>query len=233
MTKHRAVVLLSGGIDSATTLAVARADMNEITALSFDYGQRHAIELKAAHKVAQSLGVSDHVIVRIDLRQFGQSALTDAIDVPKRRPTREIESGIPVTYVPARNTIFLAYALALAEVRQAAKIYFGANIIDYSGYPDCRPGFIRAFEELANLATKSGAEGKRLTIEAPLIHMTKSEIIKLGTDLRLDYSLTWSCYDPINGSLACGECDSCIIRHKGFQESGINDPTPYVKSVKV
>ena len=232
MVQSKAIVLLSGGIDSSTTLAVAKSDRMEISALSFDYGQRHKYELNAAKSVAKSLDICDHVTIQINLRQFGNSALTDNIDVPKLRTNEEIGEGIPVTYVPARNTIFLSYALALAEVRSAAKIYIGANAIDYSGYPDCRPEFIDAFQQMANLATKAGVEGIGLAIEAPLISLTKAEIIKLGTKQGLDYSLTFSCYDPVDDGLACGECDSCIIRKNGFVEAAIADPTRYANKVK-
>lgn len=233
MNKPKAIVLLSGGVDSSTTLAVATSDGYDITALSFDYGQRHKYELDAAKTVANSLGINEHIIVEIDLSQFGNSALTDTIDVPKRRTDKEISGGIPVTYVPARNTIFLSYALALAEVKNASRIFIGANAIDYSGYPDCRPEFIKAFEQMANLATKAAVEGQNIKIEAPLIDLTKAEILKRGTELGLDYSLTFSCYDPVDNGLACGECDSCLIRKKGFVQAGIADPTQYVSKVKV
>jgi 7-cyano-7-deazaguanine synthase len=231
MKKSDAVVLLSGGIDSSTTLAFAKSGELTITALSFDYGQRHKCELDAAIKVAKSFGVTDHMIVEINLRQFGESALTDSIDVPKGRSSKQIGEGIPVTYVPARNTIFLSYALALAEVRSASKIFIGANAVDYSGYPDCRPEFIEAFERLANIATKAGVEGNRIAIEAPLIELSKAEIIKRGTELGLNYGMTFSCYDPVDESLSCGECDSCIIRKKGFLEAQIVDPTRYAGKV--
>jgi 7-cyano-7-deazaguanine synthase len=233
MTKSDAIVLLSGGIDSSTTLAIAKAEDLKITAVSFDYGQRHRFELIAARKVAESLKVGDHITIQIDLRQFGQSALTDSIDVPKKRSSHEIKEGIPVTYVPARNTIFLSYALALAEIRGAHKIFIGANAIDYSGYPDCRPEFIKAFEQMANLATKTGVEGSKISIDAPLIDLTKGEIIKKGVALGLDYATTFSCYDPDNEGLACGECDSCQLRKKGFAEAQIEDPSRYARDVKV
>ena len=224
-----AVVLLSGGIDSATTLAIAIAQRYETYALSFDYGQRHQIETEAAQRVANSLGAKEHRIAKIDLRVFGGSALTDDVDVPKQRAEKEIASGIPVTYVPARNTIFLAYALAWAEVIHASDIFIGVNAIDYSGYPDCRPEFIEAFENLANLGTKAGVEGARFQIHAPLIQFSKAEIIRKAIELGLDLSLTHSCYDPSREGLACGECDSCVLRLKGFRDAGIRDPIRYAK----
>jgi len=225
----RAVVLLSGGIDSSTTLAIAIAEGYEPYALSFDYGQRHHIETEAASRVADSLGVKQHRIARIDLRIFGGSALTDEVAVPKRRSESEIAHGIPVTYVPARNTIFLAYALAWAEVIQASDIFLGVNAIDYSGYPDCRPEFIEAFENLANLGTKAGVEGRRFHIHTPLIKFSKSEIISKAVELGVNLSLTHSCYDPSPEGLACGECDSCLLRLRGFREGGIKDPIRYAK----
>jgi 7-cyano-7-deazaguanine synthase len=225
----RAVVLLSGGVDSTTTLAIALAEGYEAYALSFDYGQRHQIEIKAACRVANSLGAKEHRVAKIDLRIFGGSALTDDIDVPKRRSATEIGHGIPVTYVPARNTIFLAYALAWAEVILANHIFLGVNAIDYSGYPDCRPEFIKAFETLANVGTKAGIEGARLRIHTPLIALSKSEIIGKASELGVDLGLTHSCYDPSPEGLACGECDSCLLRLKGFREAGIKDPIRYVK----
>ena len=223
----RAVVLLSGGIDSTTTLAMAITDGYEAYALSFDYGQRHQIETEAARRVATSLGVKDHRIAQIDLRVFGGSALTDDVAVPKRRSETEIAQGIPVTYVPARNTIFLAYALAWAEVIPADDIFIGVNAIDYSGYPDCRAEFIEAFVKLADLGTKAGVEGRRFQIHAPLIKLSKAEIIRKGIELGVDFSLTHSCYDPTSNGLACGECDSCLLRLKGFREAGTNDPIRY------
>jgi 7-cyano-7-deazaguanine synthase len=225
----RAVVLLSGGLDSATTLAIARAQKFEIFALSFRYGQRHAREIEAAARVASSLGANEHRVAEIDLRIFGGSALTDEIEVPKDRTGAEMSRGIPVTYVPARNTIFLSYALAWAEVLEAADIFIGVNAVDYSGYPDCRPEFIRAFEALANLATRAGVEGARFQIHMPLISLTKSEIIRRGLSLGVDFSLTHSCYDPASDGRACGECDSCQLRRKGFREAGLEDPIAYVK----
>ena len=220
----RAVVLLSGGLDSATTLAVSLREGFESYALSFEYGQRHGVELQAARRVAESLGAQEHRIAKIDLRVFGGSALTDDIAVPKNR---ESDTEIPVTYVPARNTIFLSYALAWGEVLGAADIFIGANAIDYSGYPDCRPEFISAFERMANLATKAGAEGTRFKIHAPLISMSKTEIIRKGMELGVDFSLTHSCYDPGADGVACGECDSCRLRLEGFRAAGLVDPIRY------
>jgi len=225
----RAVVLLSGGIDSTTTLAVAIADGYEAYALSFDYGQRHAIEMQAARRVADSLGAKEHRVATIDLRVFGGSALTDDVDVPKQRPEKEIAHGIPVTYVPARNTIFLAYALAWAEVILASDIFLGVNAIDYSGYPDCRPEFIEAFEKLANLGTKAGVEGRRFEIHTPLIKLSKAEIIRKAVELGVNLSLTHSCYDPTPDGRACGKCDSCLLRLKGFREAAMDDPIRYAK----
>jgi 7-cyano-7-deazaguanine synthase len=224
-----AVVLLSGGIDSTTTLAIAIADGYEAYALSFDYGQRHQIETEAARHLAGSLGATEHRVAKIDLRVFGGSALTDEINVPKQRSEKQIAHGIPITYVPARNTIFLAYALAWAEVIEAPDIFIGVNAIDYSGYPDCRPEFIQAFENLANLATKAGVEGQGFQVHTPLIKLSKAEIIRKAVELRIDLSLTHSCYDPSPQGLACGQCDSCILRLKGFREAGMKDPIRYVK----
>jgi 7-cyano-7-deazaguanine synthase len=220
-----AVVLVSGGLDSATALAVSIHEGFESYALSFEYGQRHGVELQAARRVAESLGAREHRIAKIDLRVFGGSALTDDIAVPKNRKSDEGE--IPITYVPARNTIFLSYALAWGEVLGAADIFIGANAIDYSGYPDCRPEFISAFERLANLATKAGAEGTRFKIHAPLISMSKTEIIRKGMELGVDFSLTHSCYDPGADGGACGECDSCRLRLEGFRAAGLVDPIRY------
>ena len=223
-----AVVLLSGGLDSATTAALARERDFEIFALSVDYGQRHRFELDAARRVARAVGVRDHVVLNIDLARFGGSALTAEIDVPKDRDDREMESGIPVTYVPARNTILLSLALAYAEVVQAADLFIGINAVDYSGYPDCRPKFIEAFERLAQLATKAGVEGaSAYSIHAPLISLTKAEIIREGTRLGVDYGLTHSCYDPDATGLSCGRCDACQLRQKGFREAGLTDPLRY------
>ncbi len=223
----RAVVLLSGGLDSTTTLAIAIAEGYKAYVLSFEYGQRHKIETEAARRVAASLGVKDHRVAKIDLRVFGGSAITDAIDVPKQRSETEIADGIPVTYVPARNTIFLAYALAWAEVLNASDIFIGVNAIDYSGYPDCRPEFIEAFERLANLATKAGVERGCFKVHTPLLKLSKADIIRKAVQLGVDLSLTHSCYDPAPEGLACGECDSCLLRLKGFREAGLQDPIRY------
>jgi 7-cyano-7-deazaguanine synthase len=221
----RAVVLLSGGVDSTTCLAIAHHAGFEAYALSFRYGQRHSIELEAAARVAQTLGAAQHVVVDIDLRMFGGSALTADIEVPKGRADAELATVIPVTYVPARNTIFLSFALGWAEVLGAQDIFIGVNAIDYSGYPDCRPEFIHAFEQMANLATKAGVEGQqRLTIHTPLIELSKAGIIQRGLELGVDYSLTLSCYDPAPDGTACRECDSCRLRAKGFADAGIADP---------
>src|SRR5205807_611642 len=217
----RAVVLLSGGIDSATTLAIAIAESYEAYALSFDYGQRHQIEIQAGRRVANSLGVKEHRVAKIDLRVFGGSSLTDDLDVPKTRSETEIAHGIPITYVPARNTIFLAYALGWAEVTPSSDIFLGVNAIDYSGYPDCRLEFVEAFQTLANVATKAGVEGRRFQIHTPLIKFSKAEIISKAVDLGVDLSLTHSCYDPSPEGFACGECDSCLLRLKGFREAGM------------
>jgi 7-cyano-7-deazaguanine synthase len=231
MPAKNAVILLSGGIDSATAGAIAKQQGYELHALSFDYGQRHGRELDSAQRVAAFLGARSHHIISFDLRAIGGSALTDEIDVPKGRSQAEISQGIPVTYVPARNTIFLSFAVALAERIGSDAIFFGANQLDYSGYPDCREEYIRAFEKMAHLATKAGIEGKsRLTIHTPLLHMTKAEIIKAGFKLGLDYSLTWSCYDPSDDGSACGQCDSCQLRRKGFREAGAVDPIRYSRS---
>jgi 7-cyano-7-deazaguanine synthase len=226
MRNKRAVVLVSGGLDSATTLAVSLREGFEAYALSFDYGQRHLIEVEAAKRVAASLGAREHRFAAIDLRVFGGSALTAEISVPKNRETKEA-TDIPTTYVPARNTIFLSYALAWCEVLGAADIFIGANAVDYSGYPDCRPAFIAAFEQLAAVATKAGIEGNRFRIHAPLISLSKAEIIRRGTELGVDFSLTRSCYDPTADGLACGACDSCRIRLEGFRSAGLQDPIPY------
>jgi 7-cyano-7-deazaguanine synthase len=227
----KAVVLSSGGIDSTTVMAIAGEKGYVLYSLSFFYGQRHSFELKAAEKVAQFFRVQRHMTINIDLGKVGGSALTDNIKVPKSRDEHEMATGIPVTYVPARNTIFLSYALAWAEVLDCPSIFIGVNAIDYSGYPDCRPEYIEAFEKMANLATKAAVEGRmRISIEAPLIKMTKAEIITLGKSLGVDYSITHSCYDPSPEGLACGQCDSCILRRKGFREAGVKDPTLYVAS---
>jgi 7-cyano-7-deazaguanine synthase len=224
-----AVILLSGGIDSTITLAIALAEGYDAYALSFDYGQRHKIETQAARRVANSLGAKEHRVATIDLRVFGGSALTDHIDVPKKRSETEIAHGIPVTYVPARNTIFLAYALAWAEVIHASDIFLGVNAIDYSGYPDCRLEFIEAFETLANVGTKAGVEDRRFQIHTPLIKFSKADIISKAVDLGVDLSLTHSCYDPSPEGFACGECDSCLLRLKGFREAGMKDPVRYAE----
>ena len=226
----RAVVALSGGLDSATALAICRQEGFEPYALSFRYGQRHAREIEAARQVARSLGAIEHRIAEIDLRVFGGSALTAEIEVPKQRSETEMGTGVPITYVPARNTIFLSYALAWAEVLGAQDIYIGVNAIDYSGYPDCRPEFICAFENLANVATRAGSEeGARFRIHTPLISLAKAEIIRKGVSLGVDYSLTHSCYDPTPDGLACGQCDSCQLRLKGFREAGLKDPIRYAE----
>jgi len=224
----RAVVLLSGGLDSATVLAITRSEGYAAYALSFSYGQRHERELAAAEKVAQSLGAFEHQIARIDLRVFGGSALTGDLPISQARSIEEMAREIPTTYVPARNTIFLSYALAWAEVLGATDIFLGVNAVDYSGYPDCRPEFIRAFEQLANLATRAGIEGACFRIHAPLLSLSKAQIIARGVSLGVDYSLTYSCYDPAADGRACGVCDSCQLRLKGFQEAGLSDPISYV-----
>jgi len=224
----KAVVLLSGGLDSATTLAIALSRSFSVTALSVDYGQRHRVELECATKLTQSMGVKDHRVVTLDLRAIGNSALTASIDVPKNRTSDEMQTGIPVTYVPARNTILLGVALGLAESIGAFDIFFGANAADFTGYPDCRPAFFTAFEQLANLATKAGVEGKgRFQIHTPLITMTKPEIIREGVKRGVDYSLTLSCYDPDEQGRACGVCDACLLRRNGFATAGVPDPTTY------
>ena len=226
--RSKAVVLLSGGLDSTTVLAIAKAEGHDVYALSFAYGQRHSWELECARVVARAGGANEHRIASIDLRAFGGSALTADIDVPKGRTPEEMSSGIPITYVPARNTIFLSYALAWAEVLGSSDIFIGVNALDYSGYPDCRPEFIAAFERMANLATKAGVEGRQaLTIHAPLISLTKAEIIRKGLELGVDYSLTSSCYDPSPTGQPCGSCDSCVLRQKGFRENGLVDPLQY------
>lgn len=221
----KAVILLSGGLDSTTTLGIAKADGFEVYALSFRYGQRHQVELDNATNVAKVMGVAKHIVLDIDLRLFGGSALTSDIEVPKNRSISDMDIGIPVTYVPARNTIFLSFALAWAEVLQAYNIYIGVNALDYSGYPDCRPEFINAYENMANLATKSAVEGlKRIKIHTPLIDLTKSQIIQKGVALDIDYSITSSCYDPKADGAPCRACDSCQLREKGFAEAGLVDP---------
>lgn len=229
-TKKRAIVLLSGGLDSTTVLAIAKHEGYEAYALSFDYGQHHRVELESASSVANSLGVVQHVVAKIDLRVFGGSALTSNVPVPKNRSIAEMGGDIPVTYVPARNTVFLSFALAWAEVLQTGDIFIGVNALDYSGYPDCRPEFIHAYEAMANLATKAGTEGETcLKIHTPLISLTKAQIIQRGLELGVDYSATSSCYDPSPSREACGECDSCLLRLKGFADAGATDPIKYRK----
>jgi 7-cyano-7-deazaguanine synthase len=226
----RAVVLLSGGLDSTTTLALAIAEGFEAYSLSFDYGQRHKIEIDAARRVAKSLGAKEHRVAKIDNDIFGGSALTSDVDVPKARSEAEIIRGIPITYVPARNTVFLSHALAWAEVVGALDIFIGVNALDYSGYPDCRPEFVAAFEKLANLSTKTGVEGAHFKIHTPLIKMSKAEIVRKALELDVDLSLTHSCYDPLPDGRACSQCDSCQLRRKGFREAGVNDPIEYATS---
>jgi 7-cyano-7-deazaguanine synthase len=227
MPARRAVVLLSGGLDSATAFAVARAEGFDCYALSFDYGQRHDRELESARRVAAALGAREHLVLRLDLRAIGGSALTADLPVPKGRSHEAMSTGIPVTYVPARNTIFLSHALAWAEVLESQDIFLGVNALDYSGYPDCRPEYIEAFERMANLATKAGVEGRsRLTIHMPLIRLTKAQIVRRGAELGVDFGLTWSCYEPQPDGRACGLCDSCLLRQKGFAEAGLRDPVP-------
>lgn len=223
-----AVILLSGGLDSATTAAIARTEGFALHALSVDYGQRHRFELEAARRVARVMGVRRHVVVSVDLSTFGGSALTDSIDVPKDRNVRQMQQNIPITYVPARNTVLLSLALGYAEVVGAADIFIGVNAVDYSGYPDCRGKYIAAFQEMANLATKAGVEGRlKFRIRAPLINLTKAQIIRRGTELGVDYSLTRSCYDPNPAGVSCGRCDACRLRLKGFAEAGLKDPVEY------
>ena len=234
----KAVVLTSGGIDSTTAMAIAKHEGFEIFSLSFFYGQRHAFELEAAQKVADALGVTQHLVINIDLNKIGGSSLTDNIDVPKERDEQAMTREIPVTYVPARNTIFLSFALAWAEVLESSDIFIGVNAVDYSGYPDCRPEYIEAFERMANLATKAGVEGiTKIRIKTPLIHLTKAQIIQKGMELGVDYAFTHSCYDPSPQGMACGECDSCFLRKKprtveedlaGFKEAGVKDPPKYI-----
>lgn len=225
--RRRAVVLLSGGVDSSTVLAFAKSQNFDLYALTFDYGQRHKVELEAARRIAECFEVAKHVVMSFDLRLFGGSALTDKLEVPKDRSAAEMAEDIPITYVPARNTIFLSFALAWAEVLDSGDIFIGVNALDYSGYPDCRPEYIEAYQKMANLATKAGVEGRRkFFIHTPLLLMNKAQIIKKGLELGVDYALTHSCYDP-QGDIACGECDSCRLRLKGFQEAGIQDPVKY------
>ena len=221
---------MSGGLDSSTLLAMAKSEGFDTCALSFRYGQRHRVEIEAARQVAQSLGAGQHMVLDIDLRSFGGSALTSDMAVPKGRGLEHMAEEIPVTYVPARNTIFLSFALACAEVLGSADIFIGVNALDYSGYPDCRPEYIEAYEKMANLATKAAVEGRRLTIHTPLITLTKAEIIKIGLGLGVDYSLTLTCYDPSEAGEACGTCDSCLLRLKGFREAGLKDPAKYAEN---
>lgn len=230
MAQKPAVVLLSGGLDSTTCLAIAKAEGFEPYCLSFRYGQRHEGELQAAREIAMRMGAKDHVVANIDLRVFGGSALTADLEVPKGRDDAAIGAGIPITYVPARNTVFLSFALAWADVLGSTDIFIGVNALDYSGYPDCRPEFIRAYEEMANLGTRLGSEGKRITIHTPLIEMTKAEIVRRGLELGVDYALTRTCYDPDEAGAACGSCDACLLRLKGFSENGLSDPAPYQAS---
>jgi 7-cyano-7-deazaguanine synthase len=226
--ESKAVVLLSGGLDSTTVATIAREQGFQIYALSFDYGQNHRIELESAKRVAATLGVKQHAMVKVDLRSFGGSALTSELPVPKHRTAEAIGHGVPITYVPARNTVFLSLALAYAETLGATDIFLGVNALDYSGYPDCRPEYIAAFETLANLATKMGTEdGKRITIHTPLIAMTKKQIVETGLKLGVDYTQTISCYDPSDNGAACGACDACLLRLKGFAEAGVADPAAY------
>ena len=225
---RKAVILLSGGLDSTTILAIAKSQAFQAYAVSFRYGQRHAVELAAAARVAETMGVAQHITVDVDLRQFGGSALTSDLSVPKRNSVEEIGEQIPITYVPARNTVFLSFALAWAEVLEAGDIFIGVNALDYSGYPDCRPEYIEAFQRMANLATKGGVEGTNpITIHTPLLHLTKARIIQRGLELGVDYALTTSCYDPSAAGLACGHCDACLLRLKGFAENNTKDPAGY------
>ena len=231
ISEKKAVILSSGGLDSTTVMAIAKHDGYLIYSLSFSYGQRHKIELEAAKKVAEKIGVEKHLVINLDLHKIGQSALTSNTEVPKNRNDKAIYANIPVTYVPARNTIFLSYALAWAEVIKSSDIFIGVTAIDYSGYPDCRPEYIEAFEKMANLATKAGVEGlTRVKINTPLLNMSKARIIKKGIELGVDYSLTHSCYDPNFEGIACGLCDSCILRKKGFKEAGVKDPIKYLST---
>jgi 7-cyano-7-deazaguanine synthase len=227
MTLPKAVVLLSGGMDSTTAAAIAQRDGFDVHALSVRYGQRHAVELDAAHRVAARLGIGHHVVIDLDLRAFGGSALTTDQPIPKDTPMAEIGTRIPATYVPARNTIFLSLALAWAETLGARDIYLGANALDYSGYPDCRPEYLDAFARMADLATRAGVEGARLTIHTPLLHLTKAQIVARGVELGLDYGITSTCYDPASDGAACGRCEACLLRLKGFEEAGLPDPARY------
>lgn len=229
MEKKKAVILLSGGLDSTTVLALAKSQNYDLYGLSFDYGQRHKFELEASKKIGDFFGVKDHKVIHIDLRAFGGSALTADLEVPKGRTEDEMSHEIPVTYVPARNTIFLSFGLAFAEVLNSKNLFIGVNAVDYSGYPDCRPEYISAYERMANLATKAGVEGEQaLKIHVPLMDLKKSEIIKMGLDLGVDYSMTSSCYDPSESGLACGKCDACTLRINGFAELGMKDPAGHL-----
>ncbi|MDZ7330714.1 MAG: 7-cyano-7-deazaguanine synthase QueC [candidate division KSB1 bacterium] len=223
----QAVVLLSGGIDSTTTLAIAKTQGFALYAISFDYGQRHRRELEAASRIANHFGVRQHLVIAVDLKAIGGSALTTSIEVPKHEALDQSPVFVPITYVPARNLIFLSLALAWAEVLEAYHLFIGATAVDFSGYPDCRPEFLRSFEQTANLATKAGVSGKKFTVHAPLLHLSKAQIIRTGVELGVDYSLTWSCYDPQLDGTACGRCDSCLFRKNGFRQAGIPDPTRY------
>jgi 7-cyano-7-deazaguanine synthase len=229
-TKKASVVLLSGGLDSTTTLAIAKQEGFAVSAMTFAYGQRHLIEVAAARRLALAFGVERHLVVPIDLRVFGGSALTADLPVPRDRSAEEMAGSIPITYVPARNTIFLSYALAWAEVLGVCDLFIGVNALDYSGYPDCRPEYLTAYERMANLATRAAVEGRRLTIHAPLLHLSKADIIRTGTKLSVDYSITTSCYEPDDEGKACGRCDSCRLRLRGFAEAGLRDPAPYCTS---
>jgi 7-cyano-7-deazaguanine synthase len=229
MVNNKAIVLLSGGLDSSTTLAVAKSDGFDVYTLSFDYGQRHKYELISTQKISRLFNASNHLIIKFDLRAIGGSALTANIDVPENRSLGEMSQDVPITYVPARNTIFLSFALAWAEILRSYDIFIGVNALDYSGYPDCRPEYIEAYQKMANLATKEGIEGRHMRIHTPLINLKKSEIIEKGVELGVDYSLTHSCYNPTPNGLACGKCDSCLLRKQGFKEAGIQDPTRYAK----
>lgn len=228
--QKRAVILLSGGLDSSTTLAIAKSQGFQLHALTFKYGQRHEAEIIASQRIADAMNVKEHVFANIDLRTFGGSALTNTdMDVPKNRSTEHMSQGIPITYVPARNTIFLSFALAWAEVLNAQDIFIGVNALDYSGYPDCRPEYIEAYTSMANLATKAGVEGDgSINIHTPLIDLTKKQIIKQGLELDVDYSMTLTCYDPVGDGLACGQCDACLLRLEGFRQNGIDDPATYI-----
>jgi len=229
---RKAVVLLSGGLDSSTTLAIAREEGFETFAISFDYGQKHRFELEAASRLADAFDVKQHVTIKIDLSAFGGSALTSDIEVPKDRSVDQMEAAIPVTYVPARNTVFLSIALGWAETLNCSDLFIGVNAVDYSGYPDCRPQFVDAFSRLANLATKTGVEGTaKWRVHAPLVHLTKAEIIQKGTELGVDYAMTHTCYDPNEAGLACGHCDACQLRLQGFEQAGLTDPAPYQTGV--